>query len=201
MWNTRPNNGGIPTPLDHLASSENMTSGVYLAKATLSRWCQIHKMSRYSELDCPEFQIATEIFQVEVQNVIDSASCRDIVPSKPYDSSYLVVNQAPFPQSDHNEPEIKAASTKNKEVQDVSNEETLSQLFDLVHNGPLDEEESDVDEVHMFHQRTMTYFLRNREAGGPFTRSTPPNPNANNNLGFPHVPTQYLNKDRPQNQS
>lgn len=144
---------------------------------------------------------------MEVQNAIDSANCRDIIPSEPYDSSYLVVNQASFPRSDYNKPEIEVVPTKNEEVQEVSNEETLSHLFDLVDNGLVDEEEPYVDEVHMFHQKTTPYYLRNRQAGGPFTTSTPPNnfstspdPNANNNPGLPHVPSQYLNKDRPQNQ-
>lgn len=38
-------------------------------------------------------------------------------------------------------------------MQEESNEEALFQLFNLVDNGPIDEEEFHEDEVQMFHQR------------------------------------------------
>lgn len=151
MWNTRPNNGRVPMPFDQPASNDKTSSGVYLAKAVLSRWCRLHKTSRHSELDCPKFQTVAEIFQVEVQNAVDNASCRDIVPSEPYDSSCLVVNQAPFPRGERNKPEVEPTLINDEEAREVSNEQTLAQLFYSVDNGLIDEEESFVDEVHMFH--------------------------------------------------
>lgn len=165
MWNTRTNNGGVPTPLDKPANIEKITSGVYLVEASLSEWCWIHKINRHSELDCLEFLTATKIFQVEVQNTIDSVGFRDLVPSKPYESSCFMVNQASFLQSDNNALEIETTAPKNEEVKEVINEETLSQLFNSVDNGPIDEEEFCEDEVQMFHQRKSPYFLRNQQAG------------------------------------
>lgn len=154
-------------------------------------------------MDCPEFQTVVEIFQVEVQNVVDGVGYRDIVPFELYDSSVLVVNQAPFPRSESNTPEKETATPKDEEVKEVSNEDSLSQLFTSVDNGPTDEEEPLEDEFQMFHQRETPYNLRNRQVGSPFTTftlpnnfSTLPDPNASNNPGYPHVPTQYFNKNR-----
>lgn len=117
--------------------------------------------------------MAIYIFQVEVQNTMDSVGCWDIVPFKPYDSSILVVNQAPFLWRERDEPKNENASPKNEEDQDVSNEEALSQLFISVDNALVDkEEESHEDEIQMFHQRAIQYNLRGKQVGGPFTTST-----------------------------
>lgn len=105
--------------------------------------------------------MAAEIFQVEVQNAMENSGCWDLVLSKPYDSSVLIVNQAPFPQSDSNAPEIETTSPKDKEVKELSNEEDLSQLFTSVDNDWVDEEECHEDEVQMFNQRASPYNLRN----------------------------------------
>lgn len=107
----------------------------------------------------------------------------------------LVVNKAPFPQSDKNELG-KEVVDKTGESKEVSNEGALSQMFDLVDNGAKDEEEQHIEEVHMFHQRATPYNLRNRQVCGPFMTSippnnfsTPPDPNASNNPPYPKVPT------------
>lgn len=79
----------------------------------------------------------------------------------------------------------------------MCNEESISELFEtngVVDNDPLDEGEQRIDEVQMLHQRTRPYDLWNRQAGGPYTTSTPPDPNASNKPSYPHIPTQYLSK-------
>lgn len=92
---------------------------------------------------------------------------------------------------------------RKKKEKEVSNKDSLSQLFNLVDSGLVDEQESLEDEVQMFHQRETPYNLRSRQVGGPFTTSTlpknfstPPDPNAINNPGYPHVSFQYFNKNR-----
>lgn len=74
-------------------------------------------------------------------------------------------------------------------------------------NGPIDEEEAYVEEVHTFHKPVKKYDLRDLphrfpRAGGPFTTSiplnnfsTPPDPNASNNRSYTHVSKQYLSKE------
>lgn len=57
---------------------------------------------------------------------IENIGFQDLVSSKPYESSVLMVNQAPFLQSEINTLETKTASPKNEEVKEISNEETLS---------------------------------------------------------------------------
>lgn len=74
-----------------------------------------------------------------------------------------MVNLVPFPRSEmFNVPECVDAPPKEDEIQEVSSKETLSQIFDSIYNGPIDEEELYVDEVHMFHQRATPYYPRNR---------------------------------------
>lgn len=64
--------------------------------------------------------------------------------------------------SENNLPEYEDAPPKEDEIQEVSNEETLSHLFGSVYSVPKDEDEPYVAEVQMFHQRATPYYLRNR---------------------------------------
>lgn len=101
-WNKRPNNRGVPTPLDQPPNQEKTPSGVYLAEETLSGWWRLHKTNQHSELNCPEFQTTASIFQYEVEK---NSNSQQLVPSNPYESSIMVLNHAPFQQSEENRPE------------------------------------------------------------------------------------------------
>ena len=41
-WNTNPNNGGVPSPLDNPPSKNCPTDKFFLAEATLFGWCGLH---------------------------------------------------------------------------------------------------------------------------------------------------------------
>lgn len=212
-WNTGPNNGGVPTPLDQPAnqivnqsanqpvSQDKPPTGVYLAEAALSGWCRLHKTSQHLELECSEFQTATSIFQYEVENNVNA---QEIVPSNSYDSPVLVLNHAPFPASQENVPE--EPDSHEDETDQICNGDEVARLFneEINDNGPLDQEEVHVEEVQMFQRQGLRDMPHRRpQPGGPFTTSippnnfsTPPDPNASNNPSFPHVSKQYLSKDR-----
>lgn len=62
-WNTTPNNGGVPSPLDNLPPFDNRpTDEVFLVEPTLSTWCRLHNTSQHSELQSHEFHVAANIF-------------------------------------------------------------------------------------------------------------------------------------------
>lgn len=213
-WNTGPNNGGVPTPLDQpanqifnqsanqLVSQDKPPTGVYLAEVALSGWCRLHKTSQHSELECPEFQTAASIFQYEVENNVNG---QEIVPSSSYDSPVLVLNHAPFPASNENIP--KEPDSQKDETDQICNGDEVAQLFnegEMNDNGPLDQDEAYVEEVQMFQRQGLRDMPHRRpQPGGSFTTSippnnfsTPPDPNASNNPSYPQVSKQYLSKDR-----
>lgn len=53
--NTRPNNEGVPTPLDQPHNQEKPLAGVYLTEEALFGWCRLHKTILHSKLDFPKF--------------------------------------------------------------------------------------------------------------------------------------------------
>lgn len=92
-WNTNPNNGGIPSPLDNPPSENRPADKVFLAEAALSRWCRLHETSQHSELQCHEFQRAADIFKGEVRNTTASENPPptgyEIVPAPRYDQALV----------------------------------------------------------------------------------------------------------------
>lgn len=71
------------------------------------------------------------------------------MPSTPYDSSILVLNHSPFPQSKENVPEEELDQLK-EEADQVCNGDEITQLFNenpVNENGPMDEEEAYIEEV------------------------------------------------------
>lgn len=48
-------------------------------------------------------------------------------------------------------PEKETTVPKDEEAKEISNEETLSQIFTSMDNGLVDEEELNQGKVHMFH--------------------------------------------------
>lgn len=60
-WNTGPNNGTMPSPLDSQQAVDNHpVDKVFLAKAALSGWCRLQNTDEHSELQCHDFQVAED---------------------------------------------------------------------------------------------------------------------------------------------
>lgn len=183
-WNTRPNNGGVPTPLDNLPASENRpTNRVFLAEAALSNWCRLHNTNQHSELQCDEFQVAANIFHWEVENTTPQPvlppSRFEIVSSPRYDTALVLETYIPrffFPNQDENE------------VADP--------------NHP-----ADVNAFQQYQRGIRGYYNNNNKNSnsGPYTTSMPPkdtqvfpDQNASNNPNYPKASQQYASQGQSQ---